>query len=205
MLFLDEILEFKKSVLEVLRQPMSDGLIRVTRAEAHGVYPANFMLIAAMNPCPCGFDGDTEHVCTCSELAIEKYRNRLSGPMLDRIDLQLHVRRVGLSDWEKEATESSAVIKARVQSSREIQSQRFTDEHIHSNAQMEGRQIECFCQRTSSADAELQRAMKTLRLSNRAYVKILKVARTIADLAAAETIDESHMSEAVFYRSKAWH
>jgi magnesium chelatase family protein len=204
-LFLDEILEFKKSVIEVLRQPMSDGFIHVSRAEASGVYPASFMLVAAMNPCPCGFDGDSEHICSCSEQAIEKYRNRLSGPMLDRIDLQLHVKRVSMTEWDNKKVESSAEIRARVQKSREMQSQRFVAENVHGNSQMEGKQIERYCIRTAAAEMELKRAMKSQHLSNRAYTKILKVARTIADLAGAETIDESHMSEAVFYRSRAWH
>ncbi len=199
-LFLDEILEFPKKVLEVLRQPMTDGLIHISRAEAHAVYPACFILIAALNPCPCGYAGDLEKPCTCSELAIEKYRSKLSGPILDRIDIHLEVPRVQLGEWREDNPEDSSQIRKRVQGAREIQETRLAGAKTFANGQMSSREVEQSCHLNDSTRAILEDAMGRYKFSNRGYSKILKVARTIADLDFSDSIKDEHISEAIFYR-----
>ena len=200
-LFLDEVLEFKRSVLEVLRQPLSDGKIHVSRAENHAIYPARFILVAALNPCPCGFLGDSRKSCNCSEILIDKYHSRLSGPLLDRIDIQLQVPRLEISEWNRPRPESSDSIRARVEEARTIQRKRFQDTSILSNGMMDQRATETFCVLTREAHRELENCIERDALSNRAYSSILKVSRTIADLEQKERIELSHISEAVFYRS----
>jgi magnesium chelatase family protein len=203
-LFLDEILEFPKRVLEVLRQPMTDGSIQISRAEAHAVYPARFILVAALNPCPCGYAGDLEKPCTCSELSIEKYRSKLSGPILDRIDIHLNVPRVQLEEWKVDQPEPSSQIRDRVQGAREIQEKRLETQRVLCNAQVSRSQVEHSCSLSSSAQKILEDAMGHYKFSNRGYSKILKVARTIADLGQSDAINDEHISEAIYYRKNEW-
>ncbi|MBT3785712.1 YifB family Mg chelatase-like AAA ATPase [bacterium] len=200
-LFLDEVLEFRRSVLEVLRQPLSDGKIHVSRAENHAVYPARFLLVAALNPCPCGFLGDSRKPCTCSELIIERYLSKLSGPMLDRIDIQLQVPRLEVREWNRPRPEPSKSIQLRVEAARSIQRKRFEQYPFSSNGIMDQRATEKFCPLSQKARRELELVIEKEALSNRAYSSILKTSRTIADLAEAEVIEYDHICEAVFYRS----
>lgn len=203
-LFLDEFPEFTKSALEVLRQPLEDGCITISRVQASYTYPANFVLITACNPCPCGFFGDEDkmHKCTCQPADIERYKNKISGPLLDRIDLQVHVPRVEYKDLRnKQKGENSATIRARVCQARHIQLQRFANSNIFSNAQMSHRQVEAYCQLSEQSASILEIAFNTLGLSARSYDRILKVARTIADLAGSPHIKEEHLSEAIQLRT----
>ncbi|MFN2258141.1 MAG: YifB family Mg chelatase-like AAA ATPase, partial [Desulfuromonadaceae bacterium] len=201
-LFLDEMPEFKKNVLEMLRQPLEDGSVSISRASMSLTYPAAFMLVAAMNPCPCGYLGDSQHQCTCSPSILERYRNRLSGPLLDRIDLHVEVPRIPYQELSDTGVlESSATIRARVEQARQIQQQRLKGLNIHSNSQMEARHIRKFCPIDAQGDKLLEMVTERLGLSARSYARILKVARTIADLAGAEDISRDHLSEAVQYRS----
>ncbi len=201
-LFLDELPEFRKNVLEVMRQPLEDGQVAIARAAASYTYPANFMLVAAMNPCPCGFFGDPSRECRCSRQQIQNYISRISGPLLDRIDLQVEVPAVKYKDLASEFVgEPSASIRERVQRARHIQQERFTQAQIYCNANMESRHLREFCKVEDAAQELLRVAITQLGLSARAYDRILKVARTIADLAKSPTIEAEHVSEAIQYRS----
>ncbi len=201
-LFLDELPEFKKNVLEVLRQPLEDGQVTISRANSSITYPASFMLISAMNPCPCGFLGDPKRECHCTYLQVQRYRSKLSGPLLDRIDIHAEVPPVHFKDLSKlEPGESSAEILGRVKTARGIQAERFQRMKIHSNARMNSRQIRLFCSLDSDSSDILENAMNRFGLSARAHSRVLKIARTIADLAGCYDIRASHVAEAIQYRS----
>ncbi len=201
-LFLDEMPEFRKHVLEVMRQPLEDGVVTIARAAASLRFPANFMLVAAMNPCPCGFLGDKVKKCSCSQVQVQRYRNQLSGPLLDRIDMHIEVPPVLVEEISSQkAGESSKTIRERVNQARRLQQQRFAAEpSVNCNAQMGSRQIETFCPLDQPSKSLLNNAIVRLGLSARAYHRIIKIACTIADLAGAERIDSSHVAEAVQYR-----
>ena len=201
-LFLDELPEFRRNVLEVMRQPLEDRQVTISRASASLTYPANFMLVAAMNPCPCGFFSDPTRDCKCSPNQIQNYVSRISGPLLDRIDIQVEVPAVKYAELANEATgEPSAHVQERVEKARHIQQQRFADTVIHANANMESKQIREYCKIDSQAQELLRIAINQLGLSARAYDRILKVARTIADLDGNPHIEAVHVSEAIQYRS----
>jgi magnesium chelatase family protein len=202
-LFLDELPEFRRNVLEVLRQPMEDGVVTLSRAAMSLTYPARFMLAAAMNPCPCGYFGDPVHSCSCGPLAIERYRSRISGPLLDRIDIHLEVPAVAYGDLVGEhADESSATIRGRVERARAIQRARFQGQRgVHANAHMTARDLRRHCRLSEPVESLLRQAVTRLGLSARAYHRVLKIARTIADLAGAAELTTAHVSEAIQYRS----
>jgi len=201
-LFLDELPEFRRNVLEVLRQPMEEGQVVISRATATVSYPADFMLVAAMNPCPCGFLGDAKRECTCSPVQIQRYRAKISGPLLDRIDIHLEVPAVpyrelsGISEGE-----SSQQILERVMRAREIQEKRFSRTKIFHNAGMTSRHIKKYCSVDSESSLLLERAMDRFGLSARAHARILKIARTIADLEGCEELRAVHVGEAIQYRT----
>lgn len=202
LLFLDELPEFKKHALEVLRQPLEDGRVTISRALQSITYPSRVMLVAAMNPCPCGYLGDPGHNCSCNPLAIKRYRSRLSGPLLDRIDLHVEVPAVAYRDLsDRREGESSATIAERVATARQQQLHRFGNTKVHCNAQMTSRQIRKYCDLTTEGHRMLELAGDKLGLSARSYTRILKVARTIADLAGTESISTQHLAEAIQYRS----
>lgn len=202
-LFLDEFPEFSRSALEVLRQPLEDGEVSIARVQASLRYPARFILAAAMNPCPCGYQGDPTHACTCSTNDIERYRKRLSGPLLDRIDLQVHVPRMEYKEIKnKEARgESSKLIRERVQKARQRQQSRFKSTGITCNAHMGHKEIVNYTSLASDAELLLQKAFDSLGLSARSHDRIIKVAQTIADLAGADIIEGKHIAEAVQLRT----
>jgi magnesium chelatase family protein len=202
-LFLDELPEFRRNVLEVLRQPLEDGVVTLSRAAMSLTYPARFMLAAAMNPCPCGYSGDPTHSCSCGPLAIERYRSRISGPLLDRIDIHLEVPAVAYGDIVGEQSgETSAAIRARVEHARAVQRDRFRDQPgVHANAHMSTRDLRRHCRLSQPVEAMLRQAVTRLGLSARAYHRVLKIARTIADLAGAAELGTAHVSEAIQYRS----
>ena len=203
-LFLDELPEFDRSVLEVLRQPLEDQKVTISRASMSLTFPASFMLAAAMNPCPCGFWNDPTRECRCSPLQIQRYVGRISGPLLDRIDIHIDVPAVRFRDLTGDPppdTEDSAAIRQRVINARARQRERFMTEGIFSNAAMSPRLIRRYCRINSDSEAMLERAMTRLGLSARAYDRILKVSRTIADLNESAEIQSDHVSEAVHYRS----
>ncbi|MBI4624957.1 MAG: YifB family Mg chelatase-like AAA ATPase [Verrucomicrobia bacterium] len=201
-LFLDELPEFKRSALEVLRQPMEDGDVTISRSAGKITLPCAFMLVAAMNPCPCGYLGDPKHECRCGPAQIQRYRARISGPLLDRIDLHIEAPSLSLVELRSDKPgESSAPMRERIQTSRARQHARFAGTKITSNARMTHAQIRRHCAIDSTLGDLLQQAMEQLSLSARAYDRILKVARTIADLAAAERIEAPHLLEAIQYRS----
>lgn len=201
-LFLDELPEFAKNVLEVLRQPMEDGKITVSRANAQLTYPANFFLVAAMNPCPCGFLGDSRHECTCTQGSISRYLGKISGPLLDRFDIQISVEAVNYNELSENKEEiSSAEIKRSVLKVRNIQADRYADFNIFTNSELEGKTLANYCILNDKATELLKVAFENLGLSVRAYNKILKVARTIADLDDSEKINENHIAEAIRYRT----
>ena len=201
-LFLDELPEFRRSTLEVMRQPLEDGKVTISRAAGSMTFPAEFVLVCAMNPCPCGFFGDTKRACRCSPRQVEQYRQRISGPLLDRIDLHIEVPAVPYKDLANgEAGEPSVVIRERVTAARAMQHQRFGKSKTTCNARMNSRQIKAHCALGEAAQELLKMAMTELNLSARAHDRILKVARTIADLAHAESIDETHIGEAIQYRT----
>ncbi len=202
-LFLDELPEFKKNVLEVLRQPMEDGKVSISRSKISVEFPANFMLAAAMNPCPCGYLTDPNHECTCSVTAIQRYMGKISGPLIDRIDIQIEVPAVNYKDLSSSTpAETSADIRERVIAARKIQTRRFRDKpHIHKNADMGRKEIEEFCKLDDAGKNLLKNAITKLGLSARAYDRILKVSRTIADLENSENILGQHIAEAIQYRS----
>jgi magnesium chelatase family protein len=201
-LFLDELPEFKRTVLEVLRQPIENGEVTVSRAVASITYPARFMLVAAMNPCPCGYFDDPRHTCSCTAGQIHRYRSRISGPLMDRIDIHIEVPSVQYRELSADtAGESSSAIRERVMRTRGIQLERFRSEKIYSNGQMKARSIKKHCRLKPEAQGLLETAMKRLALSARAYSRILKLSRTIADLEGSEDILTHHVSEAVQYRT----
>lgn len=209
-LFLDELPEYKRSALEVMRQPLEDRKICITRAKLTVEYPASFMLVAAMNPCPCGHYGENNpaHPCTCTPAQIHRYMSRISGPLLDRIDIQCDIQAVPYSTLkDSKPGESSATMRERVIKAREIQQERFAEynatsrKQIHCNAQMTPKLVREYCVLDAAGDKLLSYAMDKMGLSARAYDRILKVARTIADLSGSETIQVVHISEAIGYRS----
>jgi magnesium chelatase family protein len=201
-LFLDEVPEFKKNVLEVLRQPMEDRYVTITRANSTVTYPANFMLVAAMNPCPCGFFGDPKRECMCSFPQIQRYRSKISGPLMDRIDLHTEVPAVQYKDLSaRQGGRSSKDILKQVKKARDIQADRFQRMKIFKNADMSSRQIRKFCEVDSASEVLLEKAMDRLGFSARAYSRILKISRTIADLEASADIRSDHVAEAIQYRS----
>ena len=202
-LFLDELPEFQKNVLEVLRQPAEDGKVTISRAALSLTYPANFMLVAAMNPCPCGYYGDPTHACTCTSPQIQKYRTRISGPLLDRIDIHVEVPAVKFKELSSDRKgEPSAAIQARVQEARKIQTERFKGEkNVFCNADMLSSHIAKYCAIDTQGKDLLRTAINKLGLSARAYNRILKVSRTIADLAGSENILSEYIAEAVQYRT----
>jgi magnesium chelatase family protein len=199
---LDELPEFKKNVLEVMRQPMEDGQVRISRAKLSVEYPCNFMLAAAMNPCPCGNFGNPNQECNCTPPMIQKYISKISGPLLDRIDIHVQVQSVKYDQLSSKApAERSAEIRKRVVSARQRQHERFRDRKIFSNANMQSNDIKSYCEIDSASQELLKMAITKLGLSARAYDRILKVARTIADLAGEENINSSHIGEAIQYRT----
>jgi len=202
-LFLDELPEFKRTVLEVMRQPMEERKVTISRAKMALDFPANFMLIASMNPCPCGFYNHPDKACTCPPGAVQKYLNKISGPLLDRIDLHVEVTPVAFTELSKTTKgESSETIRNRVIAAREIQAVRYANSvGVYANAQMSSKQLTEICVIDNIGATLLKRAMERLNLSARAYDRILKVSRTIADLAASEKIKPEHLAEAIHYRS----
>lgn len=201
-LFLDELAEFNRHVLEVMRQPLEDGDVTISRASGSVKFPARFMLVAAMNPCPCGHANDPKKECRCSSNQIQKYMAKISGPLLDRIDIHLEVAPVEYKDLAgKQAEESSASIRERVVRARKLQHERFRGKKIFCNAQMSSASIRRFCTISTESETLLKNAMEQLGLSARAYHRILKVARTIADLAGSQAIETPHILEAIQYRS----
>ncbi len=202
-LFLDELPEFKRTVLEVMRQPLEDGKVVISRAKFSIEFPASFMLIASMNPCPCGYYNHPEKECVCSSVVVQRYINKISGPLLDRIDLHVEVTPVAFEELTSpNKNEPSHVIRERVVHARKIQAQRFKDyPQVYTNARMSSKMTKMRCPISKAGQKLLQVAMERLGLSARAYERILKVARTIADLAASEAISEVHLAEAIQYRS----
>jgi magnesium chelatase family protein len=200
-LFLDELPEFRRPVLEALRQPLEDRHVTISRAAMSITYPSHFMLVASMNPCPCGYFADPKTPCRCSHYQLQRYRERISGPLLDRIDLQVDVPRVAYGDLrDPRPGESSGRIRNRVSAARKIQTARFKNIGIHANASMKNRHIKQFCRIDGESDRLLHAAIETLGLSARAYNRILKISRTIADLAGEAEIRSSHVAEAIQYR-----
>lgn len=201
-LFLDELPEFRKDALEVLRQPLEDATVSITRATGTYTYPSNIMLVASMNPCPCGFYGDKKHDCSCSQKKISAYLGKISGPLLDRIDLHIEVPAVEYEELEKhEPTESSKEIKKRVDRARKIQTERYKNTGIYSNSQLTSALIDKHCRLDDEANKLMKSAFESLGLSARAHNRVLKVARTIADLSNSENIKSEHIAEAIMYRS----
>ena len=201
-LFLDELPEFKKHVLEVLRQPLEDLKVTISRASTTLTYPCSFMLVAAMNPCPCGYFADPKHTCRCSYQQMHRYRSKISGPLLDRIDMHVEVPAVPYKDLMQESyAEPSKDIRRRVSGARDIQSQRFVRSKIFCNAKMSSRHIKTHCQIDDTSRRLLESAIDKLGLSARAFNRVLKIARTIADLEGSQDIQVDHISEAIQYRN----
>jgi magnesium chelatase family protein len=202
-LFLDELPEFHRSTLEVMRQPLEDGRVTVSRAAGSVTFPSEFMLVAAMNPCPCGYFGDLKRECRCSPGQVQRYRQRISGPLLDRIDLHIEVPSIEYRDMASErAEEPSSAVRERVSAARKRQQARFAnDSKTNCNARMGTKHLKQWCKPDWESQELIRVAMTELNLSARAYDRILKVARTIADLASAEGITGEHVSEAIQYRS----
>ena len=200
-LFLDELPEFRRDTLEALRQPMEDGEVFISRVKSKIVYPARFMLVSSMNPCPCGNYGYQLKECRCSEVQIRNYLNRISGPLLDRIDIHIQIEPVQFCDLNSSTKEeTSDMIKQRVKKIKKLQYERFEGEGIYCNAQMKTKHIRKFCKMDSKALSLLENVFKVMALSTRSYNKILKIARTIADMEECQTINENHIAEAVEYR-----
>ena len=202
-LFLDELPEFARNVLEVLRQPLEDGHVTISRSKLSVDYPANFMLVCAMNPCPCGYYTDPSKDCTCQPMAIQKYMAKISGPLLDRIDLHVEVPAVKYKELaSKESGEGSVAIRDRVIHAREVQARRFAARTgLYANADMQSKDIRGYCRLDAAGEELLKMAITKLGLSARAYDRILKVGRTIADMAGSTNIRPEHVSEAIQYRS----
>ncbi len=201
-LFLDEFNEFPRSVLEALRQPMEDGVVSISRARGRVSYPSHFMLVASANPCPCGYLNHPKRACSCTPREIAKYKKRVSGPILDRIDLHIEVPAVDIEelDQEKPVYEKSVKIREKVEMAREIQRKRFADENIFTNAEMQNRHIKKFCILSKEVEQVLKKAATMMQISARSYYKMIKVAQTIADLDNSDKIKVSHMAEALQYR-----
>jgi magnesium chelatase family protein len=201
-LFLDELPEFNRRTLEVLRQPLEDQHVTISRAMGSVTFPANVMLVAAMNPCPCGFRGDPKRNCSCAPLAIERYLSRISGPLLDRIDIHIEVPPVPFRELsEKTEGTSSETMRLAVVGARKRQNARFKKESVRVNGKMKPPQIRRFCRLESDAEDLLKHAMEEMGLSARAHDKILRISRTIADLADSEQISSVHLTEAINYRT----
>ncbi len=201
-LFLDELPEFRKDALEVMRQPLEDGVVTITRVQGSFSYPCNIMLVASMNPCPCGYHGDKKHDCTCTPKKIQHYLSKISGPLLDRIDLHIEVPAVEYDDLDSRVKpESSASIKERVNRARQIQTERFRGSGIYSNSGLTPAMCEKYCVLSREANSMLRAAFESMGMSGRAYNRVLKVARTIADLGGSERIEAEHIAEAIQYRS----
>ena len=200
-LFFDELPEFQKSVLEVLRQPLEDGFVQISRANASLSYPSRFMFIASMNPCPCGYYGDPLHTCTCSQTSIDKYLGKISNPLLDRIDMHIEVMPVKYDDLNKDTpARSSAEMRLSVYRARSIQEERFKGVNIFSNSSMGNKELKKYCRLNKECEVIMKTAFDKFRLSGRSYSRILKVARTIADIDSEDSIMEKHLLEAISYR-----
>lgn len=200
-LFLDELPEFRRDILEALRQPLEDGEVSISRVKGRYKYPSRFLLVASMNPCPCGYYGYQLKQCRCTENQIRAYLNRISGPLLDRIDLHISIEPVKYEDINSQKKEeTSEEIRKRVEKVKDVQLERFKNEGIMFNSQMKQRHIKKYCPMTSKAESLMESAFKSMALSTRAYGKILKVARTIADMEGVDVISESHIAEAIQYR-----
>jgi len=205
-LFLDEFAEFSRSVLENLRQPLEDGYVTVSRAKGTLQFPAQFTLVAAMNPCPCGNTGDPEKMCSCDAAVVNRYQKKISGPLMDRIDLQIEIPRLKVERIQGEKSgEASASIRERVQRSRQRQEKRFQEEKIYTNSEMTNKQLEMFCQLDNACQELLRKAISSLKLSARGYYRLIKVSRTIADLEDKDHIDSRHIAEAMQYRFRTEH
>jgi len=201
-LFLDELPEFRRNVLEALRQPIEDGHITITRSSTTATYPAKFMLVAAMNPCPCGYYTDQTRVCRCTPQQIRQYQARISGPLLDRIDIHIEVPSIRYKDLTgKSSGETSGAIKERIEQARVIQKKRFDGHDIQFNARMTDKQTKTHCMIDEDSQNLIEMAVEKLGLSARAYTKVLKVARTIADIEEEEKIQSCHIAEAIQYRN----
>ena len=202
-LFLDEIVEFPRNVLEVMRQPLEDGEVVISRANTRVKFPADFILLGAMNPCPCGYLGDSKKQCTCNDFQIQRYRSRLSGPLLDRIDIQIEVPRLSTEELLNTniKTESSAQIRERVIKARKIQVERYKEYPIFTNSQLNAELIKIFCKLDEKSENLLRNAISKFNLSGRSYDRILKLSRTIADLENSENIESSHIAQALQYRN----
>ena len=201
-LFLDELPEFPRNVLEVMRQPLEERRVTIARAQMTLTFPAAFVLVAASNPCPCGFAQDFRRECFCTPPQIQRYMSRISGPLMDRIDIQIDVPAVPYKELANTRTaESSEVIRMRVVAARNLQLRRFFDERIYTNAQMSPRHLRKFCVLTSECEKVMENAVTKLGFSARGYDRILKVARTIADLMGDSDLNPKHLSEAVQYRT----
>ena len=200
-LFLDELPEFKKDTLDLMRQPLEDGTVTISRASGAVTYPAEFMMVCAMNPCKCGWYGDPSGRCRCSQMAVENYRSRISGPMLDRIDIVVEVPAVHFEDLRARAeAEPSASVKQRVNAARDIQNKRFGNGSM-CNARMGPEEMRRYCELSEESAALMKDAFDAMGLTARSYDRILKVARTVADLDGSETIEPQHIAEAIQYRA----
>lgn len=199
-LFLDEFPEFKKETLEALRGPLEDKDVTISRVQLNVTYPCNFMLVASMNPCPCGYFGSKDRKCTCTSQQIINYRNKISGPLLDRIDLQVDVPNIKFEEFSNSKEEASEQIKKRVNKARNIQKERYKKYGIYSNNELNLKLIEEFCPLKASSKVILEKYFNKNNLSTRSYLKIIKVARTIADLEENKDIEDSHILEALRYR-----
>jgi magnesium chelatase family protein len=204
-LFLDELPEFGRKVLEVMRQPLEDKIVTISRARGSLSFPANFMLVAAMNPCPCGYFGDTKRECTCTPATVTRYQKRISGPLLDRIDIHVEVPRVDFDKLSSERIgERSAEVRARVEGARELQRERFKDTALACNADMGPGEIRSYATIDDGGRTLIRQAMKQIGLTARGYHRVLKLARTIADLAGSSAIETVHLAEALQFRPRRW-
>lgn len=201
-LFLDELPEFRRDILELLREPLEDGKITISRVSSTLTYPSKMMLIASMNPCPCGYYGSEDRKCSCTQDQISKYMNKISGPLLDRIDIHIEVKSVKYDDLSNEALEESSIdIKERVNKAREIQINRYKNDGIFSNSELTPELIKKYCKLDEESKLLLKNAFESLGLSARAHDRVLKLARTIADLDGKDSINSTHIAEAILYRN----